>query len=177
MADEPSDIIREEMPLPPVSDTVWEMILDRNKMLETMLHILKGEVWVTQWDAGKEEMVGNWQQKGEALMNDKGIRFFSTFLYSAITPDKLMTRITEEEANDRCRAMAEEIILVITERGKEFDIKAANRGFLVRLMDDYYFMALSGSRRGTLLEALKPTYHREERYTPEPQKKKRFGLF
>lgn len=162
-----TDLVREEIPTPVMSDEIWKLILDRSRIPETIIHMLKGEVWIVKDNNG--QLVGSWEKRGEALMNDRGIRFFTPLLYSAITPDKLTTFITEEETNRMVKDMMESIIEVIWERGDEFEIPASNRSYVCRMIEHYYFLSLTSSRKGTILNALKPAYERKEVYSPNPR--------
>lgn len=162
---------QESLPAPQLDGEIWKLILDRSQIPENIIHTLKGEVWVTEKgidERGEEVARGGWKVVGEPLMNDHGIRFFSTYLYSAMSPDKLATFLTEEEVNRMARDMTKAIILIIVERGDEFGIAPANRSFIVELLDHYYFSNLTASRKGTILNALKPMYHREEHTTVAP---------
>jgi hypothetical protein len=168
-----AEVVREQIPTPVISDEIWKLILDRSKTPEMLIHLLKGEVWITR--QRDKEITGAWERKGEPLMNDKGIRFFTTFLYSSSMPDKLVTFITEEEVNRLVREMIHAIIYIIQERGDEFDIAASNRSYITRLLEQNYFLSLTASRKGTILAALKPMYTRQEIYNPS-QKERRFGM-
>jgi hypothetical protein len=170
-----SGIVRETMPIPQISDEIWKLILDRNKTPEMLIHLIKGEVWVTR-QKGKE-ITGAWEKRGEQLMNDKGIRFFTPFLYSTSMPDKLVTFITEEEVNRLVREMIYAIIAIIHERGDEFEIAASNRSYIVRLLEQNYFLSLTASRKGTILQALKPMYTRSEIYQQAPKEHARLPSF
>jgi len=160
-----SSIVREEVPVPAVSEEIWKLMLDRSKTAEMMIHTLRGEFWVVKIENGKP--IGTWEQKGDPLMNERGIRFFSSFIFSAMSPDKLVTFLTEEEVNRLTLEMVETLIAIIAERGDEFQIPAANRSFVLRLLEQYYFINLTSSRKGTMLQTIKPTYERKEVYTPE----------
>jgi len=166
-----SDYVTEEVPTPIISDEIWKLILDRSKTPEALVHMLKGEVWVVKRNnAGR--LVGTWQPRGEPQMNDKGVRFFTPFLYSTSSPDKLTTYLTEEEVNRLVREMMETVVQVIWERGDEFGIAASNRSHVCRLLEQNYFIGLTSSRKGTILQALKPAYERKEIYTPAPSRSK-----
>ena len=159
------NFVREEVPVPAVSDEIWKLILDRTKMPEMLVHMLKGEVWVTREVKG--EIVGNWEQRGDPLMNEHGIRFFTPMIYSIVTPDKLTTNISEDEVMRLMKMIMEPVIEVIHERGDEFGIPASNRKYVTRQIEWNLFMGLTASRRGTILAALKPMYERKEIYTPQ----------
>jgi len=158
--------IQEAFPTPPLDPEIWKLILDRSQIPEILIHTLKGEVWVTVQDDAGKVVSGRWEKRGEELMNDKGIRFFSSFLYSAMSPDKLATFITDEEAKMRAKIMYKNIIILIAERGMEFGITDANRTYICDLLDDFYFMNLTASRKGTILNTLKPMYERKEIIAP-----------
>jgi hypothetical protein len=165
--------VNERIPIPPISSEIWKLLLDRSQVPEVMVHTLKGEVWVTETvkgSDGRDTIVGHWEQRGEQLMNDDGVRYFSSFFYAAMSPDKLATFLTEEEVYDRAREMTKTIILIILEKGDQFGIKASNRKYVVRLLDDFYFMNLTASRRGTILNAIRQVYERHETYAPEKPK-------
>jgi len=164
------EYVHDEVPSAPVSDEIWKLILDRSKIPEVMSHTLKGEVWAIQEVGGK--LVGGWIKRGESLMNEKGVRFFSSFFFSAMTPDKLATFFTEEEVARMARDMTKAIIYIIAERGDEFGIEAANRTYIVELLDHFYFSNLTASRKGTILAALKPAYERKEIYSPQRERGK-----
>ena len=166
--------VHEERPMPAISDELWNMILDRSTMAANIINLLKGYVHSYEYKDG--EVTVGWVKSGERLMNDHGIRLFSTIIHAAITPDKLITHITEDEARERSREMDMEIILIIAKRGKEFFIKRDNWGVIRKIMDDYYFFAMTGSRRGTLIELIKPTYERKETITPRRDKPGMFGF-
>src|SRR3990167_7968349 len=151
-----AEVVREQIPTPVISDEIWKLILDRSKTPEMLIHLLKGEVWVTRQKGN--EVTGNWERKGEQMMNDKGIKFFTPFIYSTVMPDKLVTFITEEEVNRLVREMVWAVIAIIHERGDEFQIAASNRSYIVRLLEQNYFLSLTASRKGTILQALKPMY-------------------
>lgn len=167
--------VHEERPMPAISDELWTMILDRSTMAANIINLLKGYVHSYEYKDG--EVTVGWVQSGEKMMGDDGIRLFSTIIHSAITPDKLITHITEEEAGERSREMAKEIILIIAKRGKEFEINRDNWSIIRKIMDDYYFFAMTGSRRGTLIELIKPTYERKETITPRRDKPGMLGGF
>jgi hypothetical protein len=109
-------------------------------------------------------------------MNDEGIRFFTVLFYSSVTPDKLTTFITDQEVNRMMRHMMEAVIDVIVERGDEFQVPASNRSYVALLIEHSYFMALTASRKGTMLKALKPAYERREVYTPQKEPSQGFKL-
>ena len=160
--------VSEQVPIPAVSDEIWKLILDRSQIPETMIHMLKGEVWVTSQDKDGN-VSARWEPRGLPLMNETGIRFFSSFLYSSMSPDKLATRLTELEVNQRAHDMTKALILIVAERGNKFGIDPSNRTYIVRILDDFYFSNLTASRKGTILDALKPAYERIEHYSPAKQ--------
>jgi len=164
-----AEVVREQVPAPVVSDEIWTLILDRSKTPEMLIHLIRGEVWVTRQEGKK--ITGTWEQKGESLMNEKGIRFFTSFVYTLGTPDKLVTFITEEETSRLVREMTHAIIAIIHERGDEFEIAASNRSYVTRLLEQNYFLSLSASRKGTILQALKPMYTRQELYQAQPKER------
>jgi len=170
-AQERPQIVQEEMPVPPISEEIWRTILDRSMIPDVLIHNLKGEVWVKKINPKTNEVEGWWERKGEPLMNEKGIRFFSSFLYSAMSIDKITTFLTEEEVARLTHDMVETIIFIIGERGDEFGIDAANRRYIVDLLESFYFSNLTASRKGTILAALKPSYERKEIYMPEKKKR------
>jgi hypothetical protein len=160
--------ITQEVPTPVPSDEIWKQILDRSKIPDAVIHMFKGEVW----EDGLKDGIpyGKWIQLGDPLMNDIGIKFFTPILYSLVTTDKLTTFISEEEFNRLMREFMEMVIYVIIERGNEFGIPASNRDVVARLLEQYAVFAYSASRKGTILNALKPSYTRSETYTPnKPQ--------
>ena len=167
-------IISEQMPLPPMSDDLWKLILDRQSVPETLVHMLKGEVWEVREELidGVATRKGRWVAKGVPLMNDTGIRFFTVLIYSTVTLDKLTTKLTEDEVKRLVREMIEEVIAVLWERGDEFGIEAAHRGFIERLLEQNYFIGLTASRKGIILETLNRGYSREERVTSDGKKDK-----
>lgn len=171
MEDVRPQVIQDEMPTPIVGDEIWKLILDRSSIPEVIIHNFKGEVWMRKWNDKKAEWEGWWEEKGEKLMNERGIRFFSSFLYSAMSPDKLVTFLTEDEVNRMALEMTKRVIYIIGERGEEFEIAASNRGYIIALLDHYYFTNLTASRKGTILNALKPSYERKEIYTQQPRKR------
>lgn len=160
----PTDVIYEDMPTGTPSDEIFKLLLDRSKMPEIMSHTLKGEVWAIEEKKGN--LIGSWVKRGEPLMNEKGIRFFSSFFFSAMSPDKIATFLTEAEVNRMAKDMSREIIYIIVEKGDIFGIDPSNRSYIVELMDHFYFANLTASRQGTILKFLKPTVERKEIYTP-----------
>jgi len=167
-------LVHDELPIPAVSDEIWKLILDRTRVPESLIHMLKGEVWAVSYDK-ENNPVGKWEKRGESLMNEAGIRFFTPLIYSTVTPDKLATFLTEDEVNRMTREMMETIVQIIHEKGDEFEIPASNRSYVTRLLEQNYFLSLTASRKGTILEALKPMYERREIYTPQ-QKRRGLGL-
>ena len=170
--DDPSDrpnFVKEEVPTPMVSDEIWKLILDRSEIPETLIHTLKGEVLVTETDKDGI-MKGRWEARGDPLMNEKGIRFFTPLLFSIVTPDKITTVITEEELNRMMREMMTALIDVIVENGDDFGIPASNRNYVMRILEWNMFMSLSGSRKGTMLQALRQIYERREITSPAQKK-------
>jgi len=165
---QPSDYVYEEMPTPVVSDEIWKLILDRSKIPGDLAHKLAGEVYIVK-ENKKGELIGRWVEAGKPLMNKEGIRFFMSILTSAMTPDKLATFLTELEVNRMAKDMTKTIIYIIAERGDEFEIDASNRSYIVETFDHFYFANLTSSRKGTILNALKPMYERKEVYTPMPK--------
>lgn len=162
--------VNESIPFPPVSDEVWKMLLDRSLLPSNMAHMLSGEVWVTEEVDG--EMRAAWKPMGSPTMNKAGIRFFMSMMSSAMSPDKIATSLTEREVNQMACEMVKTIIYIIAERGDEFAIAANSRRYVVDLLDHFYFANLTASRRGTILNALKSAYTREERVTEMPRQKK-----
>lgn len=162
-----SGYVHESLPTPPMDSEIWKLLLDRSQIPETMVHTLKGEVWTydVDQDTGRAKN-GRWVVRGDPLMNDRGVRFFSSFLYSAMSPDKLATNVTDEEVKRMARDMSVAIITLIAERGEEFGISSANRTYIVELLDHYYFTNLTASRRGTILGAIRAGYERKEVYSP-----------
>jgi hypothetical protein len=170
------NFVTQEIPTPVTSDEIWKLILDRNRIPDAIIHMMKGEAW----EDGLKDGVpyGKWVIVGEPLMNDKGIKFFTPILYSLVTPDKLTTFISEEEFNRLMHEFMDAIIYVIMERGDEFGIPASNRDVIIDMFEKYAVFSFSASRKGTILAALKPAYERKELYTPyKPQGGFRFPSF
>ena len=170
--EERENIVSEQLPLPPMSDELWKLILDRQHVPETLVHMLKGEVWEVREiiEDGSPVRKGSWVARGRSLMNDAGIRFFTPFIYSTVTMDKLTTKLTEEEVNRLVREMMSSVVTVIWERGDEFEIEAADRSYIVRMLEQNYFIGLTASRRGIMLDTINRGYHRDERVTVTPKK-------
>ena len=158
------NFVTQEIPTPAQSDEIWKLILDRNKIPDSIIHMLKGEAW----EDGLKEGVpyGKWVQVGDPLMNDKGIKFFTPVLYSVVTQDKLTTFISDEEFNRIMHEFMDMVVYVIMERGDEFGIPASNRDVITRILEEYAVFSFSASRKGTILAALKPAYTRTELYSP-----------
>lgn len=169
------NVVSEQLPLPPMSDELWKLILDRQHVPETLVHMLKGEVWEVR-EAGVDEngnpiRKGRWVVRGRPLMNEEGIRFFTPFIYSTVTLDKLTTKLTEEEVNRLVREMLSSVVTVIWERGDEFEIAASDRSYVIRMLEQNYFIGLTASRRGIMLDTINRGYNREERVTVQDKKK------
>jgi hypothetical protein len=162
---------RDELPISPIPEDIWKIILDRQGIPENMVHMLRGEVGVPSISPSGKRYI-KWEQRGDPLMNDIGIRFFTPLFYSATSPDKLVTNISDEEVNTMMKEMMMAVIYVIIERGDEFGIPPSNRSFVLLQIEHFYFMALTASRRGTILNVLKPTFKREETFTPQKVEKK-----
>lgn len=166
--DDQTVVLREQIPTPMVSDEIWKLLLDRSRIPDTLVHMMKGDVWIVYERDG--EIKGRWEQKGLPLMNERGIRFFTPLFYSSVTPDKLATFLTEDEVNRMVMNMMENVVDIISERGEEFEIPASNRSYVVKLIEDAYFIGLTASRKGTILQALKPMYERKEVVSPQREK-------
>ncbi len=166
-------MIEEQMPSP-VSEEIWKLILDRSKTYDIIIHLLKGETLVMQKnDDG--DYIYNWVKTGEPLMNDMGAKYFSTVIYSCMTPDKITTFFSGDEVNGMVLDMMEALVDIIEEWGEEFSIAAANRNIIITLIEHFYFSNLTGSRKGTILDALTMGYERKEIYST-PQQKKGFSF-
>ena len=166
------DTSKEELPLSPISDDILKLILDRQRVSLDMINMIKGVSFIVRKDDETGKVYGEYVKTGDPIMNEKGINFFSTFFYSAMSVDKLTTNISEEEMSIMMKEMSFAITDVIAERGEEFGIDASSRSFLLLQIEHFYHMALSGSRRGTIINLLKPIMRREETYTPQQQQKK-----
>lgn len=169
-----SNIISEDLPFRPMTDDIWKLILDRQHIPETLIHMLRGEVWVVTEESdsdGNPIQKGKWDKRGRPLMNEIGIRFFTPFIYSTVTPDKLTTKLSDDEVNRLVREMLLSIVEVMMERGDEFEVSASDRSYVVRLIEQNYYISLTGSRMATILDTLKPTMRREERILPVKDKK------
>lgn len=147
----------EEMPLPPISDEIWKMIIDRSSIPAILNRILRGFVWVSKPD-GK----GEWQQLGEEMVNKKGIKFILTVLISSMSVDKIATMLNDSEVREMAGRMRDNVIDVLTVRGEEFAINPSNMTFIVDLVDMFFFANLTAARGGVILKALKPSYERKE---------------
>lgn len=170
------NFVTQEIPTPTPSDEIWKLILDRNRIPDAIIHMMKGEAW----EDGLKDGVpyGKWVIVGDPLMNDKGIKFFTPILFSVVTPDKLTTFISEEEFKRIMKEFMDMVIYVIMERGDEFGVPASNRDVVTRMLEEYAIFSFSASRKGTILAALKPAYERKELYTPyKPQGGFRFPSF
>lgn len=168
-----SDYVYEDLPMGTATEEVWKLLLDRSHTAERMISLLKGEVVVPMKN---KDGTYSWryEKKGEPLMNEQGVRFFTPHIYSSCTPDKIATLISEEEANRLVREMSETLVDIIEERGDEFEIPASNRSYVLRLLEQNYFLALTASRKGTILNAITKGVERREYYAPMP-KQKRFN--
>jgi len=171
MTDNKSDIISEEVPLPMLSDEVWKIILDKSNQADRFIHLLRGEVFQT-WEEKDGTRRAAWIKKGNALVNERGIEDLAPIIYSMTTPDKTVTNITPEEVSRLVREMLESLVYMVHEYGDEWEIEAGKRSFVIRMLEQQYFLALTGSRRGFTMGIIKPTLHREEKYTPvQPEKR------
>lgn len=168
-----TDSSRDEIPTSPVSDDIWKLILDRQHVALDMINMLKGVSYIVKRDEKTGRVYGEYVRTGVPVMNEKGINFFSPMFYASMSPDKLTTNISDSEVSIMMREMMYSVIDVIAEMGDDFGIAASNRSFVLLQIEHFYFMALTASRRGTILNALKPTFRREETYTP--QKKEHRG--
>jgi len=168
-----SDYVYEDLPMGTATEEVWKLLLDRSQTAERMISLLKGEVVVPYKDA-EGNPAWRMEKRGDPLMNEKGVRFFTPHIYSSCTPDKIATFISEEEANRLVREMSETLVDIIEERGDEFEIPASNRSYVLRLLEQNYFLALTASRQGTILKAITKGVERREYYAPMP-KQKRFN--
>ena len=69
----PTNIVSEDMPLRPMTDDIWKIILDRQHVPETLIHMLKGEVWVVTEELDEDKnpvQKGGWVARGRPLMNN-----------------------------------------------------------------------------------------------------------
>ncbi len=179
--DEPraSDIVTEEVPMPLVSDEILKIILDRAEIANYIVNTFKGVVisGYAEDDAGVLKPV--MEKSGIEYMNPEGIKFVRTFLHAAMSPDKLVTRLSEDEVLEMMKIEADMLTFMLGENAKRFGIDPSYRDFIFNTLLNFTFTNLTSSRRGTLLESvLKQGYERKEIYTPQaPQKQKRFGLF
>ena len=153
--------IESEVPYQPSPD-LWKMIIERQDIGSRLRHILSGDV----------EVNGKWESLGSPYANAKGIRWFMTVVSSYLSVDKLLTDLSEEEVNDMAMRIGFDVIDKIAMCWEEFDIKKSDMFTIVDIINDFVFTALSASREGTLLEAMKPTYRRLETYKPEEGKRK-----
>jgi len=164
-----TEFVEEQLPSP-VTEEIWKLILDRSKTYDIIVHLLKGEVMVPEQDK-QGNTVWGWKRTRKSYMNNEGIGVFSSILYSAMTPDKVTTFLTDDEVNKLAFEMSITVVEIIEEQGGAFGIDAADRTLIVKLVDDFYFLNLTGSRKGTILDALTMGYERKEFYTPQDQKK------
>ena len=145
-----------EFSLPAAPDEILRMILDRRKIPEAIVHMLQGEVWIEYLKDGKVR--GRWERRGEVLMNETGIRAFTPLIFSTVTPDKLATDISDDEVRRLTYEMMAAVVDMIEERGEEFGILPANRGYIVRLLEHNLFMGLTSSRNATILKTIERAY-------------------
>jgi len=158
------DTSREEIPVPPISDDTWKLILDRSNVPMRIQHEFLGEMWVYDVDSYGKLIPGSgrWEEKGAPLMNEHGARFFTSVLISAMTPDKITTWLTDAEVSSMCASIRKTVIFLIGEREDEFEINPSDRRLILDIIDHYYFSNLTASRKGMMMRAMKPTIERRE---------------
>jgi hypothetical protein len=164
---------KDELPISHVGDDIWKIILERQRLASDLINLYSGIVGIPDIDKNGKAYI-RYERVGKPRMNEKGIQFFKPIIYSAMTPDKLVTNITDEEVKAMMKEFMYAFIDTIVEKREEFEIDPSDMSMLSVNTDHFYFLALSGSRRGTLLAVLKPTFKREETYTP--QKSEKTGL-
>jgi len=147
-----------------LTDDVLKMIIDRSSTYDSIIHQFRGDVLVPKEVShdGKKRMMFVWEPGKDALMNKAGVDAFCSLLYNAMSPDKIVTNLSDEEVKDMAWEMVNVVIDLIEEKGEEFGIEPANRNIIVKLIDDFYFVNLTASRRGTIIDVLKQGYERKE---------------
>jgi len=152
----------EEMGSATVSSDILVMMLQRFHLSQNLEHQLKGEIFNP---ATKE-----WDTKGKPLLNDEGIKWVETYLTQYISIDKIVTALTDEEVSRIARDARLNVVNKFYVCYKDFDIQKSDLSPLVDIIDHFVFSNLTSSRDATLLEFMKPTYHREETFKPiEPK--------
>ena len=166
--------IREQVPIQQVSSEVLKFILDRRTIAETLKHQLKGETRVeVTGDDGEVKI--EWRKTDEEMVNDLGARYLGSLLNHSLNQNMIASFITDDETKIFTEEFGHIVVDTIIERGNEFEVNAANRSTVVKIVEDTYFMAMTASRNGTLLKAIKPTVERKEVYTPQKDDKPGFN--
>ena len=157
----PSSSFRyEEMP-ERISPEVWASILDRQTAIENLMRAMAGDK--LSYVVDKEgTMQPKWENVGKPLLNKEGRDTLSTFILTAGSVNTIMTNLTEDEVRIRADKFRAEVILLLTEKWREWGMDDSSRSLTTLLLDEFYYTNLTASRRGTLLEVLKPTYKRVE---------------
>lgn len=166
--------VSQNMPAPQANPELWLHILDRESLGDTLIHHLKGEIFQRHniFNPDTKQLIdqsGEWVPAGDPLMNDVGIRAFTPIISSIATHDKITTFITPEELNRLVKEVVDNTIYIIIEMGDAYGILPSNRSMVLQEFEHFAFFAYSASRQGTILEAIKPTYTRNESYTPIKQ--------
>lgn len=168
-----SSEVNEDRLVPTQDREVLLKILNRDEMCEVFYHRLLGEIGILKMDEQGNRVI-IWKKTSKALMNKTGADHFMTFILSASSVDKTTTRIQPHELNTRCRRTYKTLAATIGKRYKEFGIDNGheNWAYVLGQLDDFYFFNLSGSRKGTLIDFMKPTMRHVETIGTRPLKKR-----
>ena len=151
----------QQMPMPTMSSDArmdekfpYMWFVSSADALAEFEHNLRGEVPIIE---GGD--IVKWEQRGERLANDQGIRFLISFIQINTGKTTHLTYLSHDQIRQKMEVLHGKLINVIFARREEFDIKKEHRDVIIlstmNFIHNAYQRALLGGERDFLSDTMK----------------------
>lgn len=142
----------------PLSHLPLMFMLDNADSMETIEHLMRGEVALM-----KDGQITGWSKEGEALLNDRGIRWVMALITTHTTKNTNLTSLDEETIRAMCMDICKLMRNTFMLKYDEYGIKKENFSFIKNIAIDFIYTTLQRGKNALTLSFLADTTRQEMR--------------
>ena len=154
-------------PIYSAAPEIIEQILDPAFVIERVRRNLKGQI--------QNPITKEWEQWGEPMMNENGLKEIVSLLDSYVNRNTLLSNLKEEEIYEMMRNFEKRLIDWLKVKHVDFGLDTKNLNIIKTRIVDMVFLALKQAQNRELLKALTQTYNVQEQ-RQDTQKKVGLGM-
>ena len=155
-------------------DNLWLHLLNHQKMLEEIEHLLKGEVFVPNKDG---TMGGVYVKKFDTYIPEERVNDIMFILYGQINENTEVTQFTKEQVASIMLATINEIDLYLGTNAHLFGIEKSKIPIISNIIENNLFALFNKSKDAMLITNIARSTQRQEQIIHREEPKKRRGLF